>query len=98
MTLEEFEKSLAGGSLPKGLSAPLQALWYDATEQWHKAHQIAQDDNSGDAAWVHAYLHRKEGDTGNARYWYSRAGKAAASGSLSDEWRAIAGRLLGQAE
>jgi len=53
-----------------------------------------QADNSGDAAWVHAYLHRKEGDLGNARFWYSRAGREAARGSLTDEWRAIAQRLL----
>jgi hypothetical protein len=95
MTYEEFTKSLSEEYPPKHLTAPLLALWYDARDQWKRAHQIVQDDNSGDAAWVHAYLHRKEGDLGNAQFWYSRAGKEAASGSLKDEWQAIAQRLSG---
>ncbi len=94
MTLEEFKQSLDADYPPKNLSSPLTALWYEARGDWNRAHQIVQDDNSGDAAWVHAYLHRKEGDPGNARYWYSRAGKVAVNGPLEAEWAAIAERLL----
>jgi len=95
MDFEQFKKSLDGDAPPSDLNSPLLALWYDAKGNWARAHQIVQDDNSGNAAWVHAYLHRKEGDIGNANYWYSRAGKVAMEGPLEDEWTAIAQRLLG---
>ena len=91
MTFEEFEKN--GGDLPE-LAPALRALWHDARGDWDAAHRIAQEDDSRDAAWVHAYLHRKEGDISNARYWYARAGKTAYAGSLDEEWRKIATSLL----
>ena len=91
MTLEEFQRS---GNEPPGLTPALRALWHEARGQWEAAHQIAQEDDSRDAAWVHAYLHRKEGDVSNARYWYARAGRAAYLGSLEEEWRDIVRSLL----
>jgi len=79
---------------PTGLSPALRALRVDAAGDWHGAHDLLQDENGADASWVHAYLHRKEGDLGNAGYWYRKAGKSPASGSLDDEWHAIATALL----
>jgi hypothetical protein len=74
----------------------LEALWYDANDNWDKAHSIAQEIDSRDGAWVHAYLHRREGDHGNASYWYHRAGKSVSRMSLEDEWESIAKELLGR--
>jgi hypothetical protein len=79
---------------PIGLTPPLQAMWRDAQGDWESAHRIAQDDESREAAWVHAYLHRREGDIGNAGYWYARAGRPAHRGSLESEWEEIVGALL----
>jgi hypothetical protein len=80
--------------LPEDAPTLVRALWHDATGDWEGAHRVAQDVDTAEGAWVHAYLHRKEGDTGNAGYWYRRAGKPAASGSLDAEWQAIAEALL----
>jgi hypothetical protein len=91
MTLEEFQSSR---SEPAGLTPPLRALWHDGQGDWGAAHRIAQEDDSRDAAWVHAYLHRKEGDISNARYWYAQAEKTAHSGSLKEEWQEIVRNLL----
>lgn len=92
--LDAFRASLAGRSPPEGLSAPLAALWWDAKGGWTRAHEAAQAGDDADSAWVHAYLHRKEGDLPNARYWYARAGRPAATGALEAEWAAIAAALL----
>lgn len=94
ITLSDFRRSLADQDPPGGLGAPLAALWWAAKGEWDKAHAIAQDDDSADAAWVHAYLHRVEGDLGNARYWYARARRAPAVGPLEAEWEAIGTALL----
>ena len=94
MTIDEFTASLAGSTAPSQLSAPLRALWQDARGNWDEAHAIAQDVDDADGAWVHAYLHRKEGDIGNASYWYGRAGKPPATDALDDEWRRIVSALL----
>jgi hypothetical protein len=91
VTLEEFQRS---ASEPAGLTPALRALWHEAKGEWEAAHRIAQEDDSRDAAWVHAYLHRKEGDLSNARYWYTRAGRAADAGSPEEEWRDIVSDLL----
>lgn len=72
----------------------LHALWHDAHGDWARAHQIAQDIEDPDAAWVHAFLHRKEGDPANAAYWYRRAGKPVFTGPLEAEWNSIADALL----
>jgi hypothetical protein len=96
MDTKAFRDSLAGASPPQGLTPPLAALWQAAKGDWDAAHRLVQDASSAEAAWVHAYLHRVEGDLGNAGYWYRRAGKPAAKGSLDDEWEAIAAALLQQ--
>ena len=73
--------------------APRAALWWAARDEWEKAHEAAQSDDGRDAAWVHAYLHRVEGDLENARYWYGQAGRPVATGALTVEWEAIAAAL-----
>lgn len=93
MTFDEFETSIAGDGPPAGLSLALQALWWDRKGDWDRAHGCAQDDGSRDGSWVHAYLHRVEGDLSNAGYWYRRAGKLASSAPLRDEWDEIAAAL-----
>ena len=94
MTPAAFGHSLSAAQPPAGLDAPLAALWWAAKGDWDKAHAIVQDEDGANAAWVHAYLHRVEGDLPNAGYWYRGAGKAVASGPLEDEWRAIVAALL----
>jgi hypothetical protein len=79
---------------PAALAPTVQALWWAAKGDWDRAHKIVQDDESREAAWVHAYLHRVEGDLPNARYWYRIAGKPVADGGLEDEWKAMAAALL----
>ena len=79
---------------PADRGAAIEALWWAARDDWNQAHEAAQADDGAPAAWVHAYLHRVEGDGENAGYWYRRAGKPAATGPLDEEWRAIAAALL----
>jgi hypothetical protein len=94
MTLAEFRATLTGSVPPSDLPPLLRALWHDAKGDWNAAHHVAQDVETPDGSWVHAYLHRKEGDAGNAAYWYRRAGKPVAHDSLDEEWARIAGALL----
>lgn len=94
MTGQEFRESLLCDEPPKELSLALAALWWDAKGDWTRAHESAQQDAGLAAAWVHAYLHRKEGDSPNAAYWYQRAGHSPARGSLEDERDAIVASLL----
>jgi len=93
MTINEFRATLEQPSPPK-LSPALVALWYDAKGDWDAAHNTAQGVEDDTGAWVHAYLHRKEGDDGNAAYWYRRAGKPIARDALTVEWERIATELL----
>lgn len=65
----------------------LKALEQDKAGNWDQAHELVQDLSTKDAAWIHAYLHRKEGDQSNAMYWYNRAGQPVFSGSLAEEWK-----------
>jgi hypothetical protein len=74
--------------------AALAALWWQARGDWARAHEAAQADEGRDAAWVHALLHREEGDLANADYWYRRAGQQRPAGPLEAEWQAIAAALL----
>jgi hypothetical protein len=92
----EFKASLSGTEPAPGLGAPLAALWWAAKGNWDEAHKLAQDEDTAEAAWVHAYLHRVEGDLGNAGYWYRRAGKPVASGSLETEWERMVSALLAE--
>ena len=98
MDLTGFERSLADAAPPEGLSRPLQALWQEAKGAWDAAHALAQADKGAAGAWVHAYLHRVEGNLSNAGYWYRRAGRPAAEGALREEWRAISAALLAEGE
>jgi hypothetical protein len=93
-SLPDFKQSLSGSSPPLEVSPYLQSMWYDAKGDWNKAHSIIQSIEDKKAAWVHAYLHRKEGDLGNADYWYRRAGKSRPNYSLEDEWESIVNALL----
>lgn len=94
MSFPEFLRSLTQDDVPQGIGVPLQALWQAGRDQWAAAHGLVQNDGSSDAAWVHAYLHRQEGDVGNADYWYARAGKQRPAVSLPEEWETISRELL----
>jgi hypothetical protein len=96
MTLEEFRESLNSERLPQDLTLSLTSLWWDAKGDWTKAHESAQQDEGPAGAWVHAYLHRKEGDLPNARYWYRRAGKPRARIPLDHEWVEIVNALVNE--
>ncbi len=81
---------------PAGLNAVGECLWYARAGQWDKAHDLCQDLPGQTGSWIHAWLHREEGDLGNAGYWYSRARKEmpGKNVSMEDEWMAIADELL----
>ncbi len=97
MTLQEFRDSLRREEPSGQISFALAGLWWDAKGNWKQAHESAQRDEGRAGTWVHAYLHRKEGDSSNARYWYRRAGKPPAQSSLEQEWLDIAESLLSEA-
>lgn len=94
MTLQEFRATLTHAAPPPGLRPAIVALWHDARHDWTAAHDAAQDITDRSGAWVHAYLHRKEGDLSNAAYWYRVAHQDVADGSLIDEWATIVETLL----
>ena len=94
MDLAAFKDSLHGDGPPAGLGRALDALWHAAKGDWDEAHRLAQSQGDAVGAWVHAYLHRVEGDLSNAGYWYRRAGKPPSSAPLKQEWDEIAGALL----
>jgi hypothetical protein len=94
VNIERFRAALLRDTPPAGWSRALQALWYQGKGDWERAHQLAQAQDNADGAWVHAYLHRTEGDVANARYWYRRAGREPSTLSLDKEFTAIAAALL----
>jgi hypothetical protein len=94
MTIDEFRGTLSEPTPPTGLSRALRAMWEDARGNWNSAHAIAQDIDDRTGSWIHAYLHRKEGDLGNAGYWYRRAGEPPAQDSFEEEWARIVATLL----
>ena len=94
MNLETFKASTVADTPPAATSSALQALWYDAKGQWVKAHELAQQEPDPIGAWVHAYLHRVEGDENNADNWCKRADKPHCKGELSVEWGEISSALL----
>ena len=94
MNLTSFKESLSANEPPQHISVYLKALWLDKQGDWNKAHILVQDVDDKNAAWIHAYLHRKEGDMGNADYWYRLAGKKRPPVSLEEEWEEIASALL----
>ena len=93
--MSDFRQSLTATEPPAGLTLALSGLWWDAKVDWTRAHESAQQDEGPDGSWVHAYLHRKEGDQSNAAYWYRRAGKPVCREPLDAEWLSIARDLLG---
>jgi hypothetical protein len=95
MTFDNFRQSPTETEPPAGLTLALVGLWWDGKGDWKRAHESAQQDEGKDGSWVHAYLHRKEGDQSNAVYWYGRAGKPVCREPLGAEWLSIAEALLG---
>lgn len=89
-----FRTSLGASAPPEKAGPLLTALWHDAKGDWQRAHEIVQEEEGAEAAWVHAYLHRKEGDLSNAGYWYRRAGRPVSKVSLEDEWETIVSAFL----
>ncbi|HEX5283861.1 MAG TPA: hypothetical protein VFW30_07070 [Bryocella sp.] len=96
VSIPECPSDLVECSASRAANLPplLYALWHEAHGDWERAHSITQSIETADAAWMHAYLHRKEGDSFNAGYWYRRAGRPAFTGSLHAEWTALATHLL----
>jgi hypothetical protein len=94
--IESFKESLKHDAPPKGLGRPLEALWHASKGSWEKAHEVVMDDESKAAAWVHAHLHRRQGDAANANYWYARADKPPHDGPFDEELNTIAFGLLAQ--
>ena len=97
MTTDDLARSAANDpEPPAGLSTAARALWFARAGRWHESHDLCQDIPDPDGAWIHAMLHREEGDLGNAGYWYSRASRSAppATTSIEDEWTAIANALV----
>ena len=94
MNIEEFVRQ--DPQQIKSYPLALQALWHDYQDDWHKSHKLIDTESDKDCAWVHAYLHRKEGDLNNARYWYRRSGKSESSLSLTEERQQITRTLLEQ--
>jgi hypothetical protein len=93
MDFTEFKQSLDRTAPPAVAGLALQALWQEAKGDWDAAHKLAQEQDDADGAWVHAYLHRVEGDERNAGGWYTRAGKPHSKAPLSEEWEEIARAL-----
>jgi hypothetical protein len=94
VSIADFRASVAGAAPAPSLAPPLAALWWAAKGKWDTAHRLVQDESTRDAAWVHAYLHRVEGDVGNAGYWYRQAGQPVATDALEVEWERIASALI----
>lgn len=94
MNSEEFTQLIEKSDRCPSLPQPLQALWYIKKGDWNTAHEIVQNASDSGSAWVHAHLHRQEGDLNNARYWYRRAGKPEFKGGLNQEWEQIVSDLL----
>ena len=94
MNLQQLKESIDENKIPSDLSVYLKALWHDAKGNWDEAHQIIQDVPDKNASWIHAYLHRKEGDINNADYWYSQAERKRPNISLNEEWEEIVKAML----
>ncbi|MEM8968203.1 MAG: hypothetical protein AAGE93_17425 [Bacteroidota bacterium] len=94
MNIEEYQASLQDSAVPPHIDTPLQALWYAAKDNWDKAHALVQDEDDANSAWVHAYLHRVEGDSFNAQYWYNRANRPMPDEPLAKEWIMIVSTLV----
>lgn len=94
MTIEQFESTLKEATPPSELSVYLTALWFDGKGDWEQSHHTIQDMENVNGSWIHAYLHRKEGDTANADYWYRRAGRKRPATSFEEEWKELVTAFL----
>lgn len=94
MTPAAFKRSLEKPKPPAGSSPALAALWWAGNDDWTKAHKLVMNEEGRECAWVHAYLHRLEGDLDNARYWYGQAHRPPATGALAAEWAEIVAALV----
>ena len=95
LKMADLKSTLPDAAPASGLAPPLAALWWAAKGDWNAAHRIVQDESDANSAWVHAYLHRVEGDLSNAGYWYRQAGQPVATDSLEVEWERIVDALAG---
>ena len=96
MTFQEFKESLSNSKPLENISQNLLALWQDANGKWDEAHTIVQKTSRLEGDWIHAYLHRKDGDLSNASYWYSRVGKSFPEKSLNQEWEELVKYLIAE--
>jgi hypothetical protein len=94
MTFQEFKNSTNQSTPSANISQNLLALWQDAKGNWDEAHDIVQKTSGFEGDWIHAYLHRKEGDLSNASYWYNRIGKSRPNISLIQEWGELVRYLI----
>jgi hypothetical protein len=94
MDAADFRESVTKGEAPAGLTAPLEALWWDAKGDWTRAHALVDELETPEGMAVHAYLHRKEGEAWNAEYWYKRAGRRFHREKLEEEWEALVEGLI----
>jgi hypothetical protein len=94
MTLQAFKDTLSNDQPSTSFPPLLQSLWFAAKGDWDRAHTIADHEGGSDGDWIHAYLHRVEGDNWNADYWYRRAGRSRPNSSLDEEWAVITQNLL----
>ncbi len=92
----EFQQTLSASTPPKGWPAPLSSMWYDSKDDWDQAHEIGQEIHSAIGSWIHGYLHIKEGDESNARYWYNRAQRKYPDYGLEKEQKVIIEYILNQ--
>jgi hypothetical protein len=93
VSMADFKASLSNAKPADGLKPPLAALWWAAKGDWEAAHKIVMNESDANSAWVHAYLHRVEGDLSNAGYWYRQAGQPVANDTLEAEWERIVSAL-----
>lgn len=98
MNTEAFKTTLSENHPPQGIDIFLKALWFDAKGAWEKAHELVQDEPGKNAALIHAYLHRREGDIWNADYWYRKAGTKRPDASLEEEWQALVTNYLAKSQ
>ena len=94
MDFEAFRRALEDDQPPESVGPALRAMWHAARNQWERAHELVQTHDDTDSCWIHAHLHRVEGDLSNAAYWYSRAGRRMPKGDLQAEWQEIVTSLL----
>ena len=96
ITAEELARSATTDAAPPaGCNSALRALWLSKAGRWDDAHDACQNIAEPTGAWIHAYLHREEGDHSNAAYWYHRANQPVPPRSLSieDEWKEMVEKL-----